>query len=220
MNYFDHEYISASDLKSFLKKTQGGRQEPENLQEIFALGTLIHATILEPHLIDEEMKEEHLDLARQMRKTFFKDEMCRMVMMRSDFEREQEFYNPDVIVGNMKYHGRCKADGASKGISLLLELKGLSLTTQKAFEESIDHLNYDLACAHYILTSGLNTMMLVGISKTKPDRLFKKIVKKHDETYLVGEEKLIQTLRQLQQFSPEDVQTISRMKWNSLTHDI
>lgn len=208
MNYFDHEYISASDLKSFLKKLGGGFEEPANLQAIFDLGTLIHSTILEPHKIDLEMSVEDRELALKMSKTFFKDPLCRMFVMREDFRREDEHYDT-VTVGGMTYASRCKCDGRSAGISSILELKGLNVTTEKAFLSAIDTFNYDLSACHYMLTTGDKMQLIVGISKKNPELLFKKIIKKHDESYAVGEEKLIETIRLLREFSPEDVQLVA-----------
>lgn len=208
MNYFDHEYISSSDLKSFLKKLGGGFEEPANLQAIYDLGTLIHSTILEPYKIDPEMSVEDRELALKMSKTFFKDPLCRMFVMREDFLREDEHYGT-VTVGGMTYKSRCKADGRSAGISSILELKGLNVTTEKAFLEAIDTFNYDMTACHYMLTTGDNMQLIVGISKKKPELLFKKIIKRHDENYLIGEQKLIDTLHLLREYSPSDIQLVA-----------
>jgi len=208
LTYFDHDYISASDLKAFLKKTQGGIEEPANLQAIFDFGTLFHETILEPFKHYDHEETDELKLARKMKDTFFKDELCRMIVMRPDFQREQEHYEV-IEVGGMKYEARCKCDGDSKGISTILELKGLIVTTQKAFDAAIDRLNYDMTAVHYMLTAKRDRQLIIGISKKNPDLLFKRVIKKHDETYLIGEEKLIQTLRLLREYSPEDIQLVA-----------
>jgi len=210
MNYFEHEYISASDIKKFIKQVNGNATpEPENLQEIFDLGTLIHSMILEPHYVNKEADPEDLTLARKMKDTFFKDAICQMIVSRHDFIREHEFYG-SVEVGGMRYNARCKCDGVSVGMSTILELKGLSITNKKAFDASIDMLNYDLAAVHYMLCTGAKMMLIVAISKKKPDLMFKKVIKKHDEVYAWGEHKLIQAMEQWRDLSPEDIKLTTK----------
>lgn len=208
MNYFDHENISASDLKSFLKKLGGGYEDPANLEQIFEFGTLFHQTILEPHKNYNHEPSAELRLATNMKDTFFKDDICRMFITGHDFKREEEFYEV-VEVGGMQYKARCKADGSRRGISSLLELKGLKMTSSKTFDAAIDRLNYDMTAVHYMLTARAERMLIVGISKIDPRIIFKKIIKRCDETYIVGEEKLIQTLRLLRQYSEDDVKLVA-----------
>lgn len=219
-DYFKHEYISASDLKSFISKMGSGTEAPANLQEIYDMGTLFHVAILEPFKIQKVeggyevqgceglMSEEDYQLAMAMKDTFFKDDFCRMLIGRADFQREKEFYNT-VTVGGMSYEGRCKADGACEGIGLLMELKGLKLVTQKAFEAAIERLHYDLSVTHYMLTSRTKIIPIIGISKINPRLMFKKIVKQYDETYALGEEKLKAVLRQWREISPEDIRLVA-----------
>lgn len=207
--YFDRPEISASDIKAFIKKMGSGTEDPLNLPAIFEFGSMSHATIFEPHLANDfEVTPEEHHLALLMKRTFFSDELNRMIVGRPDFQRESVFSRV-IEVGGMQYHGRCKCDGISKGISTILEFKGLSVTTQKAFEEAIDRLLYDLAAVHYLLVADCDKMLLVGISKIKPSLMFKKIIKRHDELYLQGEEKLVQVLRQWREISPEDIKLVA-----------
>ena len=203
MSYFSHPYLSNSDLKHF--KTQQGlaREAPENLQAIYELGTLIHSIILEPDKANKD--HEQYELATKMRDTFWKDPACRMFAMADDFHREEEIYTKDVIVGPYKVDLRCKADGLRKRVGSMLEIKGLGITTEKAFKEALVNFDYDQAIAHYMLCGDLKFAMIVGISKRDPRKLFKWFVKRNDEFFAWGEEKLVQTLTQLREFSPEDV---------------
>lgn len=219
-DYFKHEFISASDLKSFIVKTGGGHEEPANLQAIYDMGTLFHAAILEPYKIYQVeggymikgceglLTDADYRLVMGMRDTFFKDDFCRMIISRSDFQREKEFYNT-VQVGGMEYQARCKADGSCEGIGLVIELKGLKLLTQKAFELAIERLHYDLSAAHYLLTAKAKVIPIIGISKIDPMMMFKKIVRQFDETYAVGEEKLKTVLRAWHDISPEDIKMVA-----------
>ena len=208
MSYFDHPNLSNSDLKRFKERLGLSRPAPDNLQAIFDFGTLFHKSILEPHLITEEdKKSDDYKLAQAMSKRFWKDPICREFVMAKDFRREHEFYEP-LTVNGIQIEARCKMDGARTKVKFILELKGLSVTTQKAFEESLIDLDYDQAVAHYMLTSKYPLELIVGISKRDPDKLFKRIVKQYDDWYLGGEQKLIDTLYKLKDYSPEDVKIV------------
>lgn len=209
MNYFSRPEISASDLKHFVKKMGGSFEEPANLEAIFEFGSMYHSVILEPHLsTNYNVTEKEVEIAYLMKDTFFSDPLNRMIIMRSDFKREETCVK-EIEVGGMRYLARCRCDGISKGISTVLEIKGLSITTQKAFEEAISRFLYDLSSVHYLLTTDCDKMLIVGISKIKPSLMFKKIIKRHDELYLQGEEKLVQVLRQWHQISPEDIRLVA-----------
>lgn len=208
MSYFAHSNISNSDLRTFLIKMGLARELPQNMQAIYDFGELFHKTILEPHLIDRSTPTKDLELAMEMRNTFFRDPLCRAFIMAPDFRREHEFYET-IEVGPYRYKARCKADGSRMRQQWLLELKGLNLTSQKAFNNALVDLDYDRAIVHYMITSKTNLDLVVGISKAKTELLFKKVVKKHDEFYAWGEEKLIKTLKLLRDWSPEDVELIA-----------
>lgn len=206
-DYFGHENISNSDLKKFKTNLGGGREAPANLQAIYDFGSLFHRSILEPHLITKEDRE-HPDfkLAERMQKTFWRDELCRNFMMASDFSAEVEFYDT-YEVGGMRIKARAKADGHRSKLGFFMEIKGLNVDTEKAFQAALLNFDYDQAAVHYMLTSKCNVCLLPGISKKK-DVMFKRIIKKHDDFYLGGEHKLIETLKQLHQYSPEDVEIL------------
>lgn len=204
-DYFQHDFISNSDLKDFKKKISGVTfEEPANLQEIFDMGTLSHAVIFEPHMANRE--HENLELALAMKDTFWADPACRMFALADDFHREYPFYNDRAIVGPYKVKLRCKYDGVRLRTKMMLEFKGLSIDTEKAFREALVRYDYDQAAAHYMITGDLRMALMVGISKKDPKKLFKWFIKRYDEFYLSGEQKLIDTLTTLRGFSPEDVQ--------------
>jgi hypothetical protein len=205
MTYFSHSYLSNSDLKKFKQQVLNPREEPENLQEIFDFGSLFHHVILEPTLADLANKD--LPLALQMRDTYWADKWCRNFSMSDDFEREQEFYET-VQVGSYEFKSRCKADGIRTRLKVMLELKGLSVENEKAFRDALVRFDYDQAIVHYMLTTKCDIGMIVGISKRDPRKLFKWMVREHDDFYLIGEDKLINTLELLRQFSPHDVKVL------------
>lgn len=206
--YFSHPSLSNSDLKKMKERLGLTRPAPENLELIFAFGSLFHAAILEPYTVTEEQKQsKDYPLAKAMSATFWRDPFCRDFAMASDFKREHEFYDTLTVEG-MTIDARCKADGYREKRKFFLELKSTACESQKTFEAAMLDLDYDQACAHYMLTSRCDVALIVGISKKKPDRLFRRIVKKYDDWYLNGEQKLINTLKLLLEVSPEDVRMV------------
>lgn len=206
MSYYDHSYISNSDLKAFKKKTQGTWEEPENLKAIFEFGSLFHQTILEPHLSNKEHPD--YELALRMRDTFWADPVCRAFAMASDFEREKEYYE-ERQVGQYQVKLRCKCDGVRTRLKVLLELKGLNIESEKAFREALVRYDYDQAEAHYLHTADLEMALIVGISKKNPKKLFKYWSKRYDDFFLIGEQKMIDVLGEVRLLSPEDVKLVA-----------
>lgn len=207
-DYFSHDSISNSDLKKFKERLGMYRAAPENLQAIFDFGSIFHSTILEPHTVTDEQKgTPDYPLAKRMSSTFWKDYFCRDFALAKDFKREHEFYDT-LTVNGMQIDARCKADGYRSKMKYFLELKSTACETQKAFEQAMLDLDYDQACAHYMLTSRCNVALIIGISKRKPEKMFRRIVKQYDDWYLMGEQKLIDTIKLLKEFSPEDVRMV------------
>lgn len=189
MNYFDHEYASNSDLKKLVKMMESDSPEDQqNLEEIFDLGTLIHAILLEPHLANHSHKD--YELAKEMAKTFMKDKLCHQLMFLSDFKREWEFYRQNV-------HGikaRCKMDGKSASMSAILEYKGLACRSQKEFEEAIYRFNYDQGAAWYLDVTQYKYCLIVAVSKKDPRRIFKQLIDRDHLIYKTGEVKVVKAV--------------------------
>lgn len=191
MSYFHSSYVSNSDVKEMWNR-HNNVPKMEGLQDVFDFGTEFHAGIVEPNKSDlTKIKVEDQELIKEMSKTFWKDKMCRDIAMAYDFRREHEFYR----LNKFGFEGvRCKADGDSRSLQVCLELKGLKVSTQKAFEESIKYHSYDQASAWY-----LNTMtgyhfykfqLIVGISKIYPDRMFKLLIDRNHVNYKTGMQKI------------------------------
>lgn len=206
--YFDHPNISNSDIQKFLQQIGLKREMPANMDLIYNFGTQFHAGILEPHKKQEEnLTKDERQLIKAMENTFWADRMCREFAVAKDFHREMEVYAP-LTVENMQIQARCKFDGARTALRFGLELKGVKVSSQKQFDECLEALDYDRAAAHYQLTSGYEWTLIIGISKSHPERMFRKIVKRHDDFYACGEHKLIEALKLLHQYSPEDVKLL------------
>ncbi len=197
--YFHHEYTSNSDLKSLAAKV-AGKEKPKNIQAIYDLGTQLHHSITEPHKMTLLPGSSEYELAIEMRKTFFKDDLCRKFIMTPDFRREHEFYRKD----RNGITAKCKTDGDSKSLRTIFEFKGLSVTTQKGFEDAILNFDYDQGAAWYLdVCTGYvkyQQVLMVGISKKQPDRLFKLLVNRDHLFYKTGSEKIRERVQLWKQF--------------------
>lgn len=197
-SYFDHEYVSASNLKEITHRYVHGETPMEGLDEIFDLGSLIHAVLLEPFRVDFTLMtlrdgnriiqytEEKFKMAVAMSRTFMKDELCRKFLFMQDFKREHEFYSSNV-------HGlkaRCKMDGYSRFISSILEYKGLGITTDKQLDEAIYRFDYDLSAAWYLDVTRVKNLLIVAPSKKATNLLFKRLVDRDHAIYKSGSVKV------------------------------
>jgi len=195
VDYFKHAYASNSDLKKIVARFDQ-RTEMDNLDAIFDFGSQFHAGILEPHKMDTSgLTPEQIELIKQMSKTFWKDKMCSDIAMASDFKREHEFYRKERFEVDGEpgtgITARCKADGCSRRMQVILELKGLGITTNNSFLESLLHHDYDQASTWYLNTASSEStrykyQLIVGISKKQPDRLFKLLVDWDHANYKSG----------------------------------
>jgi hypothetical protein len=191
MSYFKHHFASNSDIKTIVDR-HNGIQKPDNIDLIYDLGTEIHAGVLERNKLRAEVTtNDQKLLINAMADRFWKDELCRNIVMMPDFKREYEFYR----INRFGLEGaRCKVDGKSDAIRTILELKGLSVTTEKAFKESILHLNYDQGAAWYLDTATGHIKyvrkLIVGMSKKDPDLLFKVLIDRDHAYYKSGMDKV------------------------------
>jgi hypothetical protein len=185
MNYFDHHFVSNSNLKELRAKVDPKFQPPVNLDEIYHAGTINHQALLEPYKCDKTHAK--YPLAKEMADTVLRDRLCAKIIMLPDFRREHEWYR-------IHTHGlkgvRCKTDGDSKQGSVIFEYKGLAVTTDKAFEEAIYHFDYDQAVAWYMPIVRHKFYLIAGVSKAYPDRLFKRLVDKDHPYFKSGTKKL------------------------------
>lgn len=190
MSYFQHQYASNSDLKEIVCRHEG-RTKPD-LKEIFDFGSAFHAGILEPHKADyTNVSKEDQELIKQMSKTFWKKEICRNLVMMPDFRREHEFYRTN----RFGIGARCKTDGDSKKCRTILELKGLSVSSEKQFKESVQYLDYDQGATWYLNVGSSYAMkyehkLIAGISKYDPELMFLLLVGWHHPYYKQGMEKV------------------------------
>lgn len=177
-------FVANSDLKELMSR-HNGKSKPDNLEEIFAFGNLFDALVLEPYKAN--MEHGKLEQALEMKKNLFKDPLIQQIFTLADFRRQHEFYRLNIhgLIG-----GKCKCDGDSKMGDLVFELKGLSVTSEKQFDEAIDHLDYDQAAAWYIDITLRKHYVIAGASKKDPRKVFKRYIDRNHKIYKSGLQKV------------------------------
>ena len=195
--YFNRSEVSNSDLgqlKDFLN--------PSNVfadkYNAYRIGTLIDAIITEPEklnlytrkLEDYTYSADEIELAKDMKKVYLKDDLCKMLHNLSEFQnvftkRIELDYEGYVYNLNM----RCKFDLWMPKLNHGADIKSTACTTQKQFEDACLHFDYDRQRAVYMLLSGAQKDMIIGISK-KNLKIFKVPVTRDSEFFKSGIEKL------------------------------
>lgn len=185
MTYFDQkDWISNSEFKRILKQAGFGIQEPQNLDRIFEFGILFEDLLLQP--LKADTSNPDYELAKEMVKTAHNDPIIAKLLGFVDFRVQHEYYRYDVF----GFKGRCKTDGDSKMLDMMLELKSLAISTDNQFREAIDHFDYDRAAAWYINCTHRRRQLIAGVSKKEPKRIFKLLVTHDDNVYKNGVAKI------------------------------
>ena len=196
-NYYSRSEVSNSDLSALKKQMYGGIDFDPT--EAYKFGSLIDAMITEPELVDEykltcsgeQYSKEDFEKAREMRRVFMKDEMCRSLIASSVFQKV-------MIREKMQFHYgipftlpvRCKWDIWMPGFNWGADIKSTTATTQKQFEDACHHFDYDRQRWWYMNIAGSNQDMLVGISKVN-FKVFKLPIRRDSEFFKSGEEKAL-----------------------------
>lgn len=182
--YYQHHFISNSDLKQLRKMMDPKFQDPADLEEIFRFGRLVEDCILQPH--QAEYEHPDIDKALAMARTFKADPLCRQMLWIHDLRRQHEFYRSNVF----GVPARCKTDGDSKAMELVFELKGLAVESERAFEDAINRFDYDQGITWYLDVSGYQQVLLVAVSKKNTSKLFKRVVDRNHLYYKRGLNKI------------------------------
>jgi len=196
-SYFNHHYISNSDLKKLQKMINPDFQDPSDLEEIFAFGRLVEDCIMQPHQANYEHQD--IEKALSMARTFKTDPICQQLLWVHDLRRQHEWYRSN----RFGVPARCKMDGDSRALSLVFELKGLSVETDRAFDDAVNRFHYDQGIAWYLDVSGYRQALLVAVSKKNTSRLFKRIVNRQHDYYKRGVVKIEKNVKLFLETFPE-----------------
>lgn len=186
MSYFETPNASNSDIKKIVARHEGRDNPPAD--GVFDFGDEFHNGITQPLKYNpKRVSEDDQKLISVMHNTFWKDVLCRQIAMTPDFRREHEFYRQN----RFGIAAKCKMDGDSKKVGIILELKGLKLSSRKSFLESLEYHNYDQAASWYLNVGSseafkYRAQLIVGISKIDPTLMFKELIDRDHILYKHG----------------------------------
>lgn len=195
--YFSRNEVSNSDLgelKDFLQPSNHFFDK----YDAYRIGTLVDAIITEPEKLnlfkrtieDYTYSADEIELAKEMKKVYLKDELCKMLHNLSQFQNifskriEVDF---EGFVFNLNM--RCKFDLWMPKMHHGADIKSTACTSQKQFEQACYHFDYDRQRVIYMLLSGAKKDMIIGISK-KNLQIFKVPITIESEFFKSGMQKL------------------------------
>lgn len=195
--YYYRPEVSNSDL-SWLEKYWMPQSYVIDLEAAYRFGSLLDAMITEPENVDYFKRKvggtfftkEEFDKANEMKKVFFKDPFCKSLAAQSQMQKVSVKHDFEIDYDGFlfKLPVRCKWDFYVPHVDMSGDLKSTACTTQKQFEESIRHFNYDKQAAWYMDIEGKSNFMFIGISKAN-FKIFKVPVKRESQIYKDGKRK-------------------------------
>lgn len=195
--YYERPEVSNSELGA-IEKYWMPQSYIIDLEAAFHFGNLLDAMITEPAQVDYfkqtiagvKINKEEFEKADKMKKVFFADPFCKKLVAQCTMQKVTVKHDWLIVYQGFKFsmNMRCKWDFFAERIDLSGDLKTTAATTQKQFEESLFHYNYDRQAALYMDLEGKSNFIFIGISKVN-FKIFKVIVKRFDSTYNSGKAK-------------------------------
>lgn len=196
--YFGRPEISNSDL-SALQELLHPKPQFGDKEYAYAFGTLLDNLITEPDKVDlfnltvqyqtYRYTAEDFELAKAMKRAYYKDAFCKMISDAADFQAISTRYN-----WIMNYNGfdfflsagtRCKWDLLVRAWKMGGDIKSTAAETQSQFEAACEHFGYLRSRSWYMDIEGTDKDMLIGISK-KNQKIFKIPINRGDKLYEHG----------------------------------
>ncbi|REJ83147.1 MAG: hypothetical protein DWQ39_04155 [Bacteroidetes bacterium] len=199
--YYDRAEVSNSDLTELHKFFL-----PENivldLTRAYREGNMVDAMITEPErcdhlrmrIDDEQFTRDEWEMGKRMLDAYLKDDFCMSMLKQSagqkvfslaDFQMEMDGIDFSLPV-------RCKYDLFNTVAGFGGDIKTTAATTQKGFEQAFHHFDYPRSRAWYMDISGAERDVVIGISKSRPHKIFKIFIKRGDAIYSHGRDSYMQ----------------------------
>lgn len=208
MNYYQDLgfYVSNSQLGELKKALYLTPERSKNLQDIFDFGNLVDAAVIEPEklnrkkftLTDESsgrvIKFNEVDWIKGMLMAESLDNDPTLNFIKKHSLGQYVFLRrkfPFTFSGwTVHLPTRCKLDLLSKKLSIALDIKTTSCSTQKSFIQSMDTFNYKRQGAFYMDMARVDKMWYFAVGKNKDHfgkyPVFKFAIKRGDDTYNKG----------------------------------
>jgi hypothetical protein len=193
--YYSRSEVSNSDLSALKKLLYGGQEFDPT--EAYKFGTLIDCMLTEPDKVNffnytcsgEQYTPEQFEQARQMKRSFFKDDLARRMLEQASTQSIM-FRDMDIEFEGFKFSlpVRCKWDIWMQNLNWGGDIKSTTATSQKQFEAAAKHFDYDRQRAFYMDIAGSNQDILIAISKVN-FKVFKIPIKRGDDFFQSGQDK-------------------------------
>lgn len=197
--YYNRREVSNSDL-SELKDYMHPSSIISDKFNAYRMGTLVDAIITEPDKLniykrtieDYTYSQDEIELAKSMKQSYYRDGLCRCLQELSQFQKvfstkielDYEDFKFNLLM-------RCKFDLWMPTLNHGADIKSTACISQKSFEDACYHFDYDRQRAVYMLLSGSQKDMIIGISK-KNLKIFKVPITRESEFFKSGMRKLVQ----------------------------
>ena len=182
--YYDRSEISNSMLGVYKNSLSGSRIRMN--KDALLLGNVVDSIITGSQM-PAHVKSDILIQSLEMAQSFLSDSFNSFVV--DNWEKQAAFID-NISFGFNGYiyhvHGRCLADFYDPQNGFLGDLKTTNQTTDKGWLSSINTFSYYRQAAWYMDITGCNSFTLMAVSKTKPYKLFRTIIRRGDALYNKG----------------------------------
>ena len=201
LDYYQRPEVSNSDLTE-LKNMLHPRIQYGDKEAAFRFGSLVDAIITEPARVnyyrltvdDEQYTEDEFLHAEEMNKALrheaVRDTFLQKVLEGADTQHFMVNKGQAFEYGGFAFalDTRCKWDWWLSAFGFGGDLKTTFASSQKEFDEAVDFFDWDRSRAWYMDIAHSDRDFIYGISK-KNNKVFKKFIRRGDETYRRGREK-------------------------------
>lgn len=199
MNYYRRSEVSNSDLTALMRVYYGKDDISEELEGVYAFGSLVDAMLTEPlkvRTIDMTLTEDDGNVIQ-----FSYDDFVQATIMANRARKDpiiaaiiKHMAGQYIFVRTLRfqYEGedlalrcRCKFDQFSKAMKMGADYKTTSCTSLKQFREAIPHFHWDRQAAFYMDLARIDRHWIIGISK-KTGEVFKHVIERGDLLHTAG----------------------------------
>lgn len=194
--YYERTEVSNSDLSS-LDLLFSTKEYQRDATEAYRFGSLLDATITEAWRVNyfkrtldgEQYSKEEFDLVAKMKRSFFRDKLCRMMAEKADMQKVSVRKGFKITYRGVEFEldVRCKWDLFIGKNEINGDIKSTTATTQDQFLAAVNYFKYFKQRAFYMDIEGTDKDLLIGVSKVNY-KVFKVPVVRGDKNFLIGQE--------------------------------
>lgn len=195
-SYYLRSEVSNSDL-SALDLLFSTKEYQRDATEAYRFGSLLDATITECERVNyfkrtldgEQYNKEEFDLVAKMKKSFFRDPLCRLMAEKADMQKVsvRKGFKIEYRGFEFELDVRAKWDLWIAKNAVNGDIKSTTATTQDQFIAACLYFKYFKQRAWYMNIEETDRDILIGISKVN-HHVFKVPVVRGDKNFLIGQE--------------------------------